>query len=114
MNALCFLVMWTVSVTVMAPCPNAAKADPYTGEYPGFSMTSCAVLHYQTVEKNMLKSFNTRGAAQEFINDAPENIKPNMKINNIECAHDNSPAFENFTFGPDDQYTFTYTDNFIS
>lgn len=63
-------------MSVPTECPDY-KPDPYTGRYP---MTHCLVMHYKTETKEMSRSFHTRQEAEAFVDGAPENIKPLMKI----------------------------------
>ena len=71
-----WIVMWTLLVTVPTECPDF-EPDPYTGEYP---MVHCLVYHTKTIERKMEKRFDSKEEAEKFIADAPDNIRPLMKI----------------------------------
>ena len=70
------IVVWIVSVWVNIPCPDW-KPDPYTGQYP---MVHCAVLHGKNIDREMSQTFASREAAEEFIKNAPDEIRPKMRI----------------------------------
>lgn len=76
MNIVAVIVVWTVSVWVSTPCPDW-KPDPYTDAYP---LGHCLVNHGKYIEKEMSAMFAGREAAEEFIRNAPEDIKPTMRI----------------------------------
>ncbi len=76
MNIL-FVVIWTISTWVYDPCPNSLIDNPYTGQSIAYS---CLVNHGHYEEKEMRKEFYTKQEAEAFIENAPEEIKPRMKI----------------------------------
>ena len=76
MNAIAFIVVWTVTLNIPTECPDY-RPDPYTGQYPSYS---CAVMHYKTVTEEKSAMCTSRESAEKFIADAPAEIKPTMRI----------------------------------
>ena len=70
------IVIWTVTLWVSTPFPDY-KPDQYTGQYP---TTHCLVLHGKYIDKEMSAMFVGREAAEEFIKNAPDDIRPRMRI----------------------------------
>ena len=73
---LAVIVVWTVTLWVSTPCPDY-KPNPYTGEYP---LVHCLVLHGKYIDKEMSAVFAGRETAEEFIKNAPDDIRPRMRI----------------------------------
>jgi hypothetical protein len=65
-------LLWKVDLMTPAPCPDAPKRDPYTGEYPSV-MIGCLVAHFKTETREMDKSFPTEEEADAFMAAAPKN-----------------------------------------
>ena len=80
MAAIKWLVLWWTATSVSTGCPDF-KADEYTNEMP---TTSCAVYHCKQVYTPMLKEFDTKFGAQDFINKAPDFIKKRMRLIDID------------------------------
>ena len=74
-----WIVLWTLLTYVPTECPDF-KPNPYTGEYP---MTHCLVNHQKQVTKHFKRRFNTQSEAISFINKAPDDVKPSMKIEKV-------------------------------
>ena len=76
---LSWAVIWSITVTVPTECPDY-KPDPYTGKWP---MTRCSVYHSETIDRNMQKEFEVKEEAEEFIKNAPENIRKAMLLKEL-------------------------------
>lgn len=76
-----WLVVWWVCTSVQTDCPDW-KPDEYTGSLPN---SGCLVLHTKTVYRPMLKEFQAKFSAQDFINKAPEYIRKRMKLVDVEA-----------------------------
>ena len=81
-----YIVTWCLSNLILAPCPDAIKADQFGRKG---SIISCSVLHYDIEEDcNYKKSFYNRKPAIIFYDKvAKESNNPsgyfNQTINNI-------------------------------
>jgi len=58
-----YIVSWTLSTYVSAPCPDANKVDAFGRK----SMFSCTVMHGHFTREDKSKSFEVREDAIDFI-----------------------------------------------